>query len=104
MQDAFTSTNDPLFFLHHAGIDHLWATWQELDVKNRLNDIFEPVFNSSRPLFPGFKPPPPLSPETPVVVGFAAPNRPVKDFLDTMNRDGQGFLCYKYDRGTDIIL
>ena len=24
-----TSPNDPVFFLHHANIDRLWAKWQE---------------------------------------------------------------------------
>lgn len=23
-----TSPNDPVFFLHHANVDRLWATWQ----------------------------------------------------------------------------
>lgn len=106
MQDPFTSTNDPLFFLHHAGIDHLWAVWQEVDLKTRLQDITETpnTANITRPGFPGFKPPPPLNPETAIVIGFAAPNRPVKDVLDTQNRDGKGFLCYKYDRGAEAYL
>ena len=25
---AMTSPNDPIFFLHHAQVDHLWARWQ----------------------------------------------------------------------------
>jgi tyrosinase len=104
MQDAFTSTNDPLFFLHHAGIDHLWATWQEGDIKTRLSDIAEARNASSRPTYPGFKPPPPLNLFSPIVIGFAAPDKMVEDVLDTLNRDGKGFLCYKYDRGVGVSL
>lgn len=27
--NAFTSPNDPVFFLHHANIDRIWCKWQE---------------------------------------------------------------------------
>lgn len=32
-----SSPNEPLFFLHHAQIDRLWALWQDEDIK-RLSD------------------------------------------------------------------
>jgi tyrosinase len=96
MGDLFTSTNDPLFFLHHAGLDRLWAMWQELDTKTRLYDISSPQGSTGPPFGP---PSPPLKLETPMWMGFGAPDRPVKDVMDTMNRDGKGFLCYKYEKG-----
>jgi len=104
MQDPFTSTNDPLFFMHHSGIDRLWAIWQEEDLKNRLVDVTSP---SARPTFPGFRGAPPipdLTLKTPIELGFAAPDRPVGDVMDIMNRDGKGFLCYRYDRGANVYL
>jgi len=40
----------------------------------------------------------PIQLSTTIWLGFAAPDRPVKDVMDTQNRDGSGFLCYKYDK------
>lgn len=39
MQDVYSSPGDPLFYLHHAGLDHLWADWQKLDSPKRLHEI-----------------------------------------------------------------
>ncbi|CDU24369.1 uncharacterized protein SPSC_03740 [Sporisorium scitamineum] len=33
-----SSPNEPLFFLHHAAIDRLWALWQDMDPSKRLTD------------------------------------------------------------------
>ena len=93
MRDVFTSTNDPLFFLHHAGLDRLWAMWQEEDIKTRLYNLSNPTTG----LFSIFADT--LKLDTPIYMGFAAPDRVVRDVMDTMNRDGKGFLCYKYDKG-----
>jgi tyrosinase len=96
MGDPFTSTNDPLFFLHHAGLDRLWAIWQEQDLEPRLKD----VSGGGTGLFsmPGST----LKLDTPIWMGFSAPDRPVRDVMDTLNRDGKGFLCYKYDKGVEM--
>jgi len=101
MGDLFTSTNDPLFFLHHAGLDRLWAMWQEFDTKKRLFDISSPDGPTGPPFMPQ---PSPLKLDTPIWMGFAAPDRPLRDVMDTMNRDGKGFLCYKYDKGAEMYL
>jgi len=98
MGDLFTSTNDPLFYIHHAGLDRLWAMWQEVDIKTRLQDL-SPAINvteSSAGLGA------PVYLETPLWMGFGAPDRPVRDVMDTLNRDGKGFLCYKYDKMADM--
>lgn len=34
--DFFVSPGDPAFFLHHAMIDRVWATWQAIDPETRL--------------------------------------------------------------------
>ena len=33
-----TSPNDPIFFLHHANIDRIWAAWQSV----RGYDVYQP--------------------------------------------------------------
>ncbi|KAJ7322965.1 tyrosinase, partial [Mycena albidolilacea] len=30
---------DPLFYLHHANLDRIWWTWQQLDLPHRLFDV-----------------------------------------------------------------
>lgn len=35
LQDLFSSSQDPAFFLHHSQIDRLWAMWQAGDERNR---------------------------------------------------------------------
>jgi tyrosinase len=90
--DDLPSTNDPLFWMHHAGMDRLWALWQEQE-PSRLNSV-----SGSNGLIEVIRP---FTLDTMVWMGFAAPDRPVRQLLDTQNRDGKGFLCYKYE-GLDI--
>jgi len=40
MTDPFASPGDPVFYLHHAQIDRVWTIWQNLDAKNRTNQVF----------------------------------------------------------------
>jgi tyrosinase len=83
MMDPFNSPNDPLFFLHHATLDYLWATWEEQDLK-RLSDysaVPGEVFSS----------------ETQLSMGLFAPLKKVKDVMDSQNRNGKGYLCFKYE-------
>ncbi|KLU85477.1 hypothetical protein MAPG_04500 [Magnaporthiopsis poae ATCC 64411] len=37
--NAFTSPNDPAFFVHHAQMDRTWALFQEMDPDTRRNDL-----------------------------------------------------------------
>ena len=39
LADVFAGVNDPVFFLHHAQIDRLWALWQN-QVSNPLERIY----------------------------------------------------------------
>ncbi|EAU86324.1 hypothetical protein CC1G_08048 [Coprinopsis cinerea okayama7 len=39
MTDAWASPGDPVFYLHHANLDRVWAKWQSADKKNRLYQI-----------------------------------------------------------------
>ena len=35
-RDVGVSPSDPMFFLHHGGIDRAWWIWQMMDTKNRV--------------------------------------------------------------------
>jgi tyrosinase len=75
-----------LFWLYHAGLDRLRALWQEEDLKClRKVDGTMWTFDMN-----GF------TLDTPVWIGFSAPDQPVRAIVDTTNRDGNGILCYKY--------
>jgi len=102
MQDVFTSTNDPLFFLHHAGLDRVWGIWQERN-QSRIYDVSStPTGSNTMPFFRrgGGN----LTLESPIWMGFAAPDQPVKVLMDTQNRDGKGILCYKYEKDASEYL
>ena len=40
MMDAWASPQDPVFFLHHAQVDHMWSLWQGLNPKNRTYQVY----------------------------------------------------------------
>lgn len=87
MGDLYSSSIDPLFWLHHAQIDRLWATWQE-GATARLKDMAGPsvacTILGDTTL------------NTTMYVGYNGPARPISTVMDTQNRDGSGILCYKY--------
>jgi tyrosinase len=109
MLDVFTSTNDPLFFLHHAGLDRVWAIWQELDTSARTYNV-APASAAANPMAALFGGPrglggaANLTLDTPIWMGFAAPDRPTRVLMDTQNRDGKGILCYKYEKDASEYL
>lgn len=39
MFDPVASPGDPIFYLHHAWLDKLWADWQVLDLPARLSEM-----------------------------------------------------------------
>jgi tyrosinase len=88
MGDPFNSVNDPLFWMHHTGMDRMWSLWQEQDPANRAMD-----FGNATSFFDLA----PLKPETPVEVGDMGPTLPALRLMDPQNRDGRGVLCYKYE-------
>ena len=53
MMDPWASSQDPVFFLHHAGVDRMWSLWQGLDPENRLDQVYgtQTAFNSKFFLF-----------------------------------------------------
>ncbi|KAL7623268.1 hypothetical protein AAE478_006949 [Parahypoxylon ruwenzoriense] len=42
MANTYSSPADPIFWIHHGGIDRLWDTWQRRDWANRKEDIGGP--------------------------------------------------------------
>jgi tyrosinase len=88
MRDTFTSINDPIFFVHHAGLDRIWALWQEMD-ERRLYSVGPPADKIREPVS--------LSMDSTLWLGAFGPDRKVSDVFDTLNRDGKGVLCYKYE-------
>jgi len=38
--DAYASAGDPAFYLHHAQVDRVWATWQNLNAKHRTSQVY----------------------------------------------------------------
>ena len=55
-------------------MDRLWALWQEQDL-TRLED----------------------APNVTMWMGPMSKNRTIAETFDTQNRNGKGYLCYKYD-------
>ncbi|KAH7014061.1 hypothetical protein B0J12DRAFT_635931 [Macrophomina phaseolina] len=98
--DVLSSPNDPLFWLHHSLLDYMWTLWQQRD-KARLTDI-----GGARTL-EGYGPSGDkvenTTLATPLWMGFLNEDVPVKKVLDTMNRDGEGILCYKYEDSPSIM-
>jgi tyrosinase len=83
--NAANSPGDPLFFLHHGNIDHIFWKWQQKDLKTRLNQVggpIEPFDYSGKNVTLDFK----------VNMGKLAGEVPLKSLLDTQG----GTLCYTY--------
>jgi tyrosinase len=86
MVDPLNSVNEPIFWLHHGGIDYFWSIWQDQDPK-RLYDL-----DASKGRQLGSN-----AGEARLEMGDFAPERKVRDVADSLNRDGNGILCFKYE-------
>jgi tyrosinase len=100
MASLFSSTNDPLFWVHHGGIDQFWARWQGRNW-TRLQDVKRSAIELHRPgkALPEGKTKDELTAlDSPIFhVGKFAPVIANRQVMDILNEDGKGFLCYKYD-------
>ena len=81
MQDTWASPADPVFFLHHAFVDHSYRIWQNKDAW-RLNNIEGTDVSGN-----------PLTLDTTLNVWEIRPTVRIRDVLDTMNDK----MCYKYN-------
>jgi tyrosinase len=68
----------------------MWALWQSRDPA-RLADISGPSLGPGRDTVEQ------TTVDTPVWMGFVGDDVKVGAILDTMNREGGGVLCYKYE-------
>ncbi|KAJ3126939.1 hypothetical protein HK098_006979 [Nowakowskiella sp. JEL0407] len=41
--NMYSSSGDPIFYLHHAQLDKIWWDWQKLDSTKRLKEVSGPV-------------------------------------------------------------
>jgi tyrosinase len=96
MTNLWTSTNDPLFWMHHTELDRLWALWQGSNI-TRLNDVAAPVgmsFGAKMGLDGAVAK---TTKASMVWMGQFPPSLEIGKISDTQNRDGSGVLCYKYE-------
>ena len=49
--NAFASASDPAFYLHYAQVDRVWALWQNLNSRDRTNQVYvtSTAFNGDFP-------------------------------------------------------
>ncbi|KDQ13278.1 hypothetical protein BOTBODRAFT_33608 [Botryobasidium botryosum FD-172 SS1] len=90
--DPSWSPNDPLFFLVHAQLDRLWATWQKQHPANQYaiggGEDLETV-NIDQFLTGSGKP---VTADTTIYLSNLGPDVKIKDLLSTKG----GVLCYDY--------
>jgi tyrosinase len=92
MENLFSSTGDPLFWIHHGGIDRLWYTWQKKNASN-FHDVVASTEAYGK--VAGSKKLTSLNSE--ISMGVQWPSILFKAVIDPLNRDGTGILCYEYD-------
>lgn len=90
MDNFYSSPADPLFMLHHAQIDHVWWTWQNLQPSHKWS-IGGPVYPNITGGTVDLDYLIDLAP-------FVGPGVQVSQLLDTVNKNGHGVLCYKYEQ------
>ncbi|GLB42269.1 putative tyrosinase central domain-containing protein [Lyophyllum shimeji] len=89
MFDLMTSPNDPLFFLHHAYLDKIWADWQAVDPAKRTYDLANAGYETQA-VPPGGRVP--TNNNTVLYIYGILPNSTVAEVANTKG----GYLCYTY--------
>ncbi|KAK2882371.1 hypothetical protein FQN49_000426 [Arthroderma sp. PD_2] len=84
--DAYASTGDPAFFLHHAQVDRMWTIWQNLNPEKRTHQVWgtETAFNDP--------PSANVTLDTMIDYKVLAP----KQKLGTIGSTIEGPFCYMY--------
>jgi tyrosinase len=88
MANVWSSINDPLFFMHHAMIDYVWWTWQNIAPEN--------VYAIGGPIYPNGTGITTLD-YTVSMAPYVAPDVPVRKVMDSVNKNGEGILCFVYE-------
>lgn len=95
MVNKYSSPGDPLFYLHHGGIDWLWSQWQRADWPARNSSIGGPNTQYAYPYnFFGDIPYQNITLETPLQFGEEADAIVVGDVMDT---ETELMGCYIYE-------
>ncbi|MCJ1371074.1 hypothetical protein MMC20_002289 [Loxospora ochrophaea] len=83
------STNDPIFFVHHAQIDRLWWKWQHQEPAIRLQKYDSTASDLQQGLSKNMSP---LSLNDPLILYGLGVERKARDVLSTETP----LLCYRY--------
>ncbi|KAM0268535.1 hypothetical protein ACHAQH_009965 [Verticillium albo-atrum] len=78
-----SSPNEPLFFLHHANVDRVWAKWQGHNATRLVDYTGSRAQNMTIPAYIN---------DTMPILALEGPSPIVKDYMDI----GAGALCYTY--------
>lgn len=78
------ASKDPIFYVHHAQLDHLWWQWQQEDIDRRLVEYSGKHMHNSTAHD--------ASIQSLLVYGGFTDDIPVSE---VMNTEG-GRLCYRY--------
>lgn len=84
--NAANSPGEPLFYLHHGNLDHIFWLWQQRDLETRLNQVGGPITPrdyGGQNVTLDFK----------VNMGKLAGDATLKELLNTQG----GKLCYTYE-------
>ncbi|KAH9250017.1 hypothetical protein BASA83_001070 [Batrachochytrium salamandrivorans] len=88
MSGTSTSTNDPIFFLHHRNLDRLWAVWQQQHPN--LASTYGGNRNRETPEIDDA-----VVSDIMEMYGLAE-SAPVSQVLSTLNGGANGRMCYQY--------
>lgn len=77
---------EPLFYLHHAQVDHVYWQWQQKNPAVRLHEVGGKTIRNDATS-------PNVTDDFKVNLGAIAPSIPISDLLDTEG----GVLCYTYE-------
>ncbi|CUS12565.1 unnamed protein product [Tuber aestivum] len=91
MGDIYASPGDPIFYLHHAGVDREWWKWQNVDPETRLKDARGPSIRFDFPFGNNFRGGN-ITLEHEIGLLELAPVVPLRKVMDT---EGD-LLCYSY--------
>lgn len=99
MGSAALAVNDPIFFLHHAMVDRIWARWQDKMLANggARADHYAPQMNTAQGIQEGHRIDEPMLPwSNPLLMGLVG--LPAEDVTPRMVLDHRASrLNYVYD-------
>ncbi|TLD37724.1 Di-copper centre-containing protein [Venturia nashicola] len=91
--DFWSSPNDPIFVVHHANLDRVWDSWQDQAPEN-LYAINGPTsMGKGLTRGPGNTTLDDMLEMSPDI----APNLPARALMDSLNKNGKGISCVRYE-------